>query len=373
MSVTSSSRMRTFVRIAVWTIAGLVVLGGAGLGLSAYGYYHQIAIDPLRGIDESRYVRIGGIDQWIQIRGDDRRNPVLLWLNGGPGFSTIPYTFFVRGWERQFTVVMWDQRGEGKTFERSGPSVASTMTIDRMTQDGIEVALYLRARLHHERIILLGHSWGSILAVRMLKERPDLFAAYVGTGQVTNFAQAAKAAYPLILARARVLRNRSAEEQLVSAGAPPYDDVQKNFVWLIWGNALDPGALKMPRSIGLPWALVHSYLASRSINAGLEFSQRLMLEPMLQQDLTALGYSFPVPVIFIEGSGDALTVTALIKAYFDRLSAPEKVFVTVPGYGHDAILRDSDGFLAALVRYVRPIVAGAQPTLGTAQKRPPEI
>lgn len=193
------------------------------------------------GIHEARYVRIGGIDQWIQIRGDGRSNPVLLWLSGGPGFSTIPSTAKYRNWEKYFTVVMWDERGEGKTFVRSGKSVGPTMTIDHMTADGIEVAQFLSRRLHQRRIVLLGHSWGSILGIHMIRRRPDLFSVYVGTGQVVQLERDAEAAYPLLIQRAKDLHNTLAEKQLEDVGPPPYPDSPKKWVWVKWANALDPG------------------------------------------------------------------------------------------------------------------------------------
>jgi pimeloyl-ACP methyl ester carboxylesterase len=148
------------------------------------------------------YVRIGGIDQWIQIAGEDSESPVLLWLNGGPGGSTMPYEPAYSAWERSFILVMWDQRGEGKTFDRNGESEASTMTLDRMTADGIELAELLKKRLHKPRIILLGHSWGSVLGVHMITQRPDLFSVYVGTAQVTHLNRQFEAAYLPLRARA---------------------------------------------------------------------------------------------------------------------------------------------------------------------------
>src|SRR5215472_5891102 len=105
----------------------------------------QLAIHAPNCIEEAMYVKIGGIDQWIQIRGQDRDNPVLLCLHGGPGASWLRLTTLFLPWEKEFTVVQWEQRGTGKSLESTGSSIASTMSVDRMTQDGIEVAEFLRA------------------------------------------------------------------------------------------------------------------------------------------------------------------------------------------------------------------------------------
>ena len=351
--------MHTFLRTAGRVIVAIVVLLCAVFAFSAYRYSREMAIDTSRGVVESGYVRIGDIDQWIQIRGDDRANPVLLLLNGGPGFSTISDTRTFRSWEKQFTIVMWDQRGEGRTFQKSGPEGTGPMTIERMTGDGIEVAEYLRGHLHKDKIVVLGFSWGSILGVRMVKQRSDLFAAYVGSGQVTDEAATMAASYPLVLARGRSLGNREAEKELVAAGPPPYDPLEKSKAWLIWSNELDPGRLKRPITAGLPWAIIESRLAYRKGGeaAGADYSIRSLYREMLQVNLPALGFKFEVPVVIIQGSGDLVVVTALAKDYFDNISAPHKDFVLLPGDGHLAIFRDSDAFLAALAECVRPLLA----------------
>ena len=157
------------VSIALGALTAFAALLG---GFCALSYWSDEHIDETRGISEAGYVKIGGIDQWVQIRGDDRNNPVLLYLNGGPGFSTVDGSYWYRTWEHRYTMVMWDQRGEGKTFERSGMSVKDTMTISQFTKDGIQLAEYLTHRLHKNKMILLGHSWGSMLGVHIVHARP---------------------------------------------------------------------------------------------------------------------------------------------------------------------------------------------------------
>lgn len=155
----------------LWKVAKLVLLSAVGLlvialcavlGYRAYVQHANakaIAIHSPGGIDEGSYVRIGGIEQWIQIRGEDRNNPVLLCLHGGPGATWTPLTALFVTWETQFTVVQWDQRGAGRTLEATGDSVANTMSVERMTQDGIEVSEFLRNHLHKDRT----HSLGALM------------------------------------------------------------------------------------------------------------------------------------------------------------------------------------------------------------------
>lgn len=119
-------------------------------------------------VSEQSFVQIGGIPQWITIKGEDRNNPVVLFLHGGPGDALSPYADSVYGgWDHDFTLVQRDQHGAGRTFIKNGSSIESDVTVDRMAQDGIEVAEYLIKRLQKKKIIIRGGSWGSILGVYM--------------------------------------------------------------------------------------------------------------------------------------------------------------------------------------------------------------
>jgi pimeloyl-ACP methyl ester carboxylesterase len=342
--------MRKYVRYAVQAIAVLVALAGAGAAYAAWRYHQEMAINAPNGIDEAGYVRIGGIDQWVQVRGQDKSNPVLLWLNGGPGFSVIRATYFFRDWEKHFTVVMWDQRGEGRTFDKSGTSVAPTMTIDGMAEDGIELSNYLRVRLHKDKIILLGHSWGSILGVHMVRQRPDLFYAYVGTGQVNQLRSDVTLAYPRLLARAQATHNQQAVKELKAAGPPPYANAAKYFVPIQWANTLDP-PLSFPITAGAVGSVLVN--AFHPVLPGLEFSQGLsrLMRAMIDENLSAS--RLDVPVVIIAGSEDLVTPNA--KSFFDTLAAPHKEFLAINGGGHLAILGRRADFLGLLVTHVLPL------------------
>jgi pimeloyl-ACP methyl ester carboxylesterase len=185
----------------------LIVVVAAGLSFRAYRQHlaaEELAIRSPNGVQEGGFVVIGSIKQWVQIRGEDRNNPVLLFVHGGPGASTSPMSSGWQPWEKYFTVVQWDQRGAGRTYGETGDATAPTMTLERMTQDGIELAEYLRIHLHKDKIVLVGHSWGSFLGIHIVKQRPELFYAYVGTGQVIGRATFEKA-FEITIARLQTL------------------------------------------------------------------------------------------------------------------------------------------------------------------------
>jgi pimeloyl-ACP methyl ester carboxylesterase len=351
-------------KIILLSLMGLlVVLVGALLALRVHRQHvtaQAIAIHSPNGIDEGMYVRIGGIDQWIQIRGQDRNNPVLLCLHGGPGATWLPLTALFVPWEKEFTVVQWDQRGAGKTLEATDPSVADTMSINRMAQDGIEVSEFLRNHLHKDKIILLGHSWGSILGIHMAKQRPDLFYAYVGTGQVSNIPKSQQISYAHLLEKARAANDKKAVKALEGIGPPPFDSMDKVIVYF---NRLeqyevesDRAALSSP--IGSLTSPAPNYSLWDEYNRIRGFAQiptfRLYHE-MLSTDLQSLGFDFKIPVYFFQGWEDERTLAPLAKEYFEKINTPRKEFVAFEGGGHFAVWSMTDKFLQELLARVRPL------------------
>jgi pimeloyl-ACP methyl ester carboxylesterase len=322
----------------------------------------QYAITSPDGVDEARYVAIGGIDQWITIRGWDRANPVLLFLHGGPGDPTNPWSFmFFAPWEKQFTIVQWDQRGAGRTLQKSGPGIAPTIILDRMVRDGIELSEYLCTYLRKRSIVILGHSFGSVLGVLMARARPERFAAYVGTGQVGNASRNYFVAYDALVVKARALGNKQALDELESVGPPPYASGAGYRVQWKWSTIFEGADKFLAGNIGRTLVAPRGSAQDVVNDADGMVGSADRLVPQTQSlGPEELGLVFHIPIFFIQGAEDFTTATSLAKEYFDALAAPRKAFVTIPNGGHFAVFIHSDQFLAKLTPLIKPGVAGSK-------------
>ena len=317
----------------------------------------QYAITSPRGIDEAQFVTIGGIEQWVTIRGWDRDNPALLFLHGGPGDVTNTWTFaFFAPWEKQFTVVQWDQRGAGRTLRKTGPSVAPTMTVDRLAQDGIELSEYLRKHLGKDKIVIVCHSFGSILGLSMVQARPDLFYAYVGTGQIGDETRNYSAAYDALLKKAQTIGNQRAMDELKSVGPPPYRSGEGYRVQWRWANAFEGADQFLAGTLGL--ALVAPGNTLQDINDsgdGQIFSGQHLVGQTKSKGPKELGLEFSIPMFIFQGDEDFTTPTSLAREYEEAMKAPMKAFVPIRGGGHFAVFMKSDQFLNELITRVRPL------------------
>jgi pimeloyl-ACP methyl ester carboxylesterase len=344
-------------------------------GLIARGYLQhenaeKMAIRTSNGIQEGMYVPIGGIDQWLQIRGEDRDNPVLLFVHGGPGGSTMMLSSGWQPWEKYFTVVQWDERGAGRTLERTGTSIAPTMTIERMSQDGIEVVEYLRTHLHKNKVILVGHSFGSILSVNMVKKRPDLFFAYVGTGQligVPTWEKMGENYFAHVKDAAQVANNTDAINELASIQTLP--DTERRAIVSKWGRrlgvpqpfekeAMANMKFRIPPPLMPGFSLLDFYYSIK----GYRFSRGVLAQPdgpLMRVDLRSLGYDFSIPIFLFEGTADALAPIEPDERYFEGIVAPHKEFVRFEGADHFLPLDRPDEFLAQLLARVRPMAASS--------------
>ena len=300
------------------------------------------------------YVSIGGIEQWVQFARNDPEHPVLLYLHGGPGGTSVPAAAAWRPWEEHFTVVHWDQRGANRTFARNGEEGCGPLSLDRIVADAIEVVEYLLAELRKSSVLLVGHSWGSALGVHMLKRRPELFAAFVGTGQVVNGQQNELYNYQRHLQRAEQLGARDILELLEQLGPPPHSDWGRLRKIQEWddrtvdgdGDAVEP----RPRPISPDFK-------SEEVPAlmkGVQFSQSQLLQDIRAIDLPALGFAFSQPMFFFHGTHDHYTPMELAERYCASIVAPHKEFVRFEGCHHFVAMNRPVDFLRELLTRVRP-------------------
>jgi pimeloyl-ACP methyl ester carboxylesterase len=309
------------------------------------------------GIVEERFVRIGRIDQWIGIRGEDRDNPVLLVVHGGPGSPYSIFTPLLRSWERHFTVVHWDRRGAGKTLGRNGKSGCGELTFDRMVEDGIEVTEFLRRHLHKDKVILLAGSMGTLIGVPLVQRRPDLFSAYVGTDQYVNMAHNESQSYQLMLERLRVAGSAKAIAALEQIGADPSRwDLAAWGTKMNWTMKTDPVKPNAVTRLLFPLALTsptHSLRDVVHLGAGFAYSQREMFAQFMAYDARRYGTRFELPFFIFQGDTDVLTLTTLAQEYIAEVEAPTKALALIKNASHFAAFTQPDQFLTELLTHVR--------------------
>lgn len=267
-----------------------------------------------------------------------------------------PWSFpYFAPWEQRFTVVQWDQRGAGRTLRKSGPSVAPTMTPDRMSQDGIELTEYLCKHLGKPKVILVAHSFGTVLGLGMIRQRPDLFFAYVGTGQVADETRNYAAAYDSLLKKAQATGNQRALDDLKSVGSPPYASGRGYQVQRKWSNLFEGAYQFLYGTLGL--TLVAPGYSVQDLNDSIEgqvLSGDRLVPQLHSETMKDLGLQFAIPMFFFEGTEDFTTPTELARTYLEAIHAPQKEFVPIPG-GHFAVFMNSDEFLRKLVAQVLPL------------------
>jgi len=355
-------------------IAVLCLLVGGTLSGLLYREWLQYKVEKERaitsanGIASLEKVRIGGIDQWIDMRGQDVRNPVLLFIHGGPGMAFIPMAHsFQTPWEQHFTVVEWDQRGAGKTYASNNKEVLRrTMNVAQMEQDTLEVVNYLRDRFKQDKIVVVGHSWGSVLGLWLAHEHPDLLYAYVGVGQVVDNQQNAAAIYHDTLEQARANRNWQAVKQLEDLAPYPSanPDFSKTGTVNDWAAQLlgppangpaftDPGRFMTAVLSAPEYSLVDDFELVR----GQMFSLNVLLPEATKVDLTQLGNSYSVPVFFFEGRHDPYCRPALVDRFNQKITAPQKEVVWFEQSGHFPFFEEKQQFEQALEQRVLPLAS----------------
>jgi pimeloyl-ACP methyl ester carboxylesterase len=317
-------------------------------------------------IDEGRFVNIHGLEQWVTLRGTHVDNPVLL-IIPGPGAGMSGLAPFFAPWQEYFTLAQWEQPRAGVTYARHGAAVGE-YNIERLVRDGLGVVEFIHTRLGAPQVVPLAFSGGTIVALNMLKRRPELFTAYVGTGQIVNWGRQDALSYTLVLEAARAAGDSTAIADLERIGPPPYPDTATDAAKSKYSGAyspaegrafatLDPSVMA---AVITPPAdakyLPPGLVLEKDVRAVATAAYDALRNEIVTFDAERLGLDFEMPMLFIQGEQDLLTVGMEVRAYADKIRAPAKAYVPLEGGGHSPWMM-RDAFLQALVTHLLPILA----------------
>jgi pimeloyl-ACP methyl ester carboxylesterase len=325
------------------TLSVIIVAGAVFLAYRYAAPRHTPAIKSNYSITELIAVPINGVNQWLLIRGVDKQNPVLLFLHGGPGSAHIGILRnYQKELEKHFVVVQWDQRGAGLSTQQAIDE--ATYNKEQFVSDGLEVTRYLRERFNKERLYLVGHSWGSSLGYILAVRYPENYYAFAGLGQMSRDGEGL--AYAETLKVAREANHTEAIKELMELGAPPYTKVPTTkgtlhkaepghealagmLVRFKWSEALggDAKYIKISHLIIKELLLSSEYTLKDAFSWLTHKSRSInhMYEECNQNiDLYKEGTQFNIPVFFLLGCWDLLTVPDGAVALMEAIHAPKK-------------------------------------------------
>jgi pimeloyl-ACP methyl ester carboxylesterase len=362
---------RRQVRITPWLLklrSQLIVLITLSLMLAAFIVYSQkMAYTPpivgdngkvLAGsISTLEKVHLGGSEQWITIRGKNKKNPVLLFLAGGPGGSQLAATRIqLKKLEENFVVVNWDQPGAGKSYHAVPTKM---LTPERYISDASQLTHYLCQRFNQEKIYVVGESWGSVLGILLVQRTPKLFNAFIGTGQMVAFTDTEIYDYEQALKIANERGDTKKSEELKKQGTPPYygNDVtwKGNAYYGYLGDYMSknpdierPGYNTLEDLAGPEYGLYDKL----NYVLGIINTFNHVYQQLYDVDLRKQAVKIDVPVYILEGRHDINAPTALAEEYFNSLNSPKKEFIWFEHSGHSPWINERDKFVDTMVNVV---------------------
>jgi pimeloyl-ACP methyl ester carboxylesterase len=324
------------------------LVGGAGSTPSIDTHRHP------NGLAVLEPVPVNGTQQWVLIRSEDIANPVVLFVHGGPGTSQLTLIRKnTRPLEKSFTVVNWDQRGAAKSFA-AGRDRAS-MTMHQFVEDVIDLSAYLTTRFRQQRIVLVGHSWGSAIGMLAVRRRPDLFSAYVGIGQVSRMAEGELLSYNWTLAQARRAADKSSLRRLTEIGPPPYTGTDWRSRFMTERRILGKyggefhgsrtGAFGVVLN-NLVFSREYTLLDRLNFFRGIFQSVDALYPELARTDLFVEAPEVGIPVYFCLGRHDYEVPSVLSAKYFGVLKAPRKQLVWFEQSAHMPNTEEKDKFNA---------------------------
>ena len=304
---------------------------------------------------EEEYILVNGIEHFLLHYPKTSDAPVLLYLHGGPGsFESLFAYELDKAWGDLFTHVHWDQRGAGKTLRRN-KKTGMPENVDQMLEDLHGIVKHLQQKYREEKIVILGHSWGSLLGSLYVLQHPENVLVYIGIGQVISIMENERTAYQEVSELARKAGNKKHIQALERMGDYPPDNPELLLKQLpklrkiqeaydngpVSGSGIGELFKTLRRSPSFQWGDLVSFMRIMKVNHPLHLQ-------MLSFNLGEILPHYEVPVHYILGENDNITPTALSKAYFDTIDAPLKTIAMIPAAGHNPMYERPEECTAAL-------------------------
>lgn len=315
------------------------------------------------GIQENYEAKIGGIKQWVYVRGQNKNNPIILFVHGGPASPMSPVMWmFQRPFEEYFTVINYDQRASGKTYASNDTAgLASTIHINQYVDDAIELTTFIEKKYQKRKVILIGHSWGTIVAMKAALKRPDLFYTYIGIGQVINTKDNERISFEYAVNTATQRHNDTAVKELNSIAPYPGDKPitrERIIIARKWAQYYG-GLSAYRRSSGYYFRApllspVYTKDNITGIDDGNIFTLGKVLDEFLNVDFKNVK-SFPIPVFMFMGRHDYTTPSEPTAQWLQNIKAPLKKGIWFENSAHLLPLEEPGKMLVTLLNEVKPL------------------
>ena len=323
--------------------------------------------DNENGIYLYEYPMINGIKQYVQVRGADRKNPLILFIHGGPGGSLAGICHILQaGWEEEFTVANWDQRNTCKTYfanKDRAEEISRTGTLDDYVRDIDEVIAYLHTVYEFEKLILIGFSWGSVIGSEYAKRHPEKLLCYIGVGQHINYRDGVMTTCRKMLDIASIKSSDKQKIMNIIADLPqkPLWDKALMKCMRYYSPLTFKYIAKHARRLPLGKILNSPFMNFREKKAALLPDQSLLsktFETMLTFEFRN-NLCFDIPVLFIFGEEETACPSELLAECFEELSAPIKRMIIIPNASHSCFFDQPDIFYNTLISFLNDIMTAA--------------
>lgn len=305
---------------------------------------------------------INGTKQYFFIVGENKNNPILLYLHGGPGTPELPLITKNKEnrLEKEFTVCYWEQRGSGLSY--TSKKMIKNSNVDEIVNDGIEISNYLRKRFNQDKIYLMGHSWGTFIGIKLLQKSPEYYKGYFGIGQISSQKLSEKQGYLKLVETAKKNKKTKDIRRLKRININSLNIIDIGYIeskYRKWMSDNKKGFNKV-QVVGILESVIsglffrgYSFIDSVKYILGAFYSTKYLLPKIYNENLMETSVSFNMPIYFFHGVYDSLVSYDLAKEYFCKIKSPKKAFISFEKSEHSPNLEETKRFNTEVIRLLK--------------------